>query len=80
MEYKALVSFSGLISMAMGEVREITDEKIVKDLLKARYIQPTKLGGNRQSREETRLSPAAGDSKPSDNKPKAAKKGGKTKK
>ena len=40
MKYKALVSFSGLISMAEGEVREIEDPAIVNDLLKAGYIQP----------------------------------------
>lgn len=40
MRYKALVSFSGQISMAMGEVREISDQSIVDDLLKARYIIP----------------------------------------
>ena len=39
MLYKALVSFSGTISMAMGEVREITDEPIADDLLKAHYIE-----------------------------------------
>lgn len=38
MQYKALISFSGLISMSMGEVREITDQKIVNDLLNAGYI------------------------------------------
>lgn len=40
MQYKALVSFSGTISMAMGEVQEITNQEIVNDLLKACYIQP----------------------------------------
>lgn len=40
--YKALVSFSGLITMAMGDIREITDESIVKDLLKAGYIEEVK--------------------------------------
>lgn len=38
MQYKALISFSGVISMSMGEVREITDQKIVNDLLNAGYI------------------------------------------
>lgn len=37
--YKAVVSFSGLISMAEGEVREISDLTIAKDLLKAGYIE-----------------------------------------
>ena len=38
MVYRALKSFSGVISMSMGEVREITDQKIVNDLLNAGYI------------------------------------------
>lgn len=42
MQYRALVSFSGLISMSMGEVREIKDESIVNDLLKAGYIEELK--------------------------------------
>ena len=42
MKYMALVSFSGLISMSMGEIGEISDKAIVKDLLKAGYIQELK--------------------------------------
>lgn len=61
MQYKALISFSGLISMSMGEVREITDQKIVNDLLNAGYIakiieikkeeeaKKTKKGGKKKS-------------------------------
>ena len=37
--YKALVSFSGKISMAAGEVREIADKDIADDLTKAGYIE-----------------------------------------
>lgn len=41
MEYKAIVSFSGLkLSMRAGEVREISDDSLVSDLLKAGYIIP----------------------------------------
>ena len=40
MLYKALVSFSGLISMSGGEVKEITNSTISDDLLKAGYIIP----------------------------------------
>lgn len=40
MRYKALVSFSGLISMIGGEVRELSDQTIIDDLLKAGYIIP----------------------------------------
>lgn len=37
--YRALISFSGLISMAEGEIREIADKAMVKDLLNAGYIE-----------------------------------------
>ena len=40
MQYKAIVSFSGIISMAMGEVREISDQSLSNDLLRAGYIIP----------------------------------------
>jgi len=39
MRYRAKVSFSGLVSMAKGEVKEILDSSIVNDLLKAGYIE-----------------------------------------
>ena len=38
MKYKATVCFGGSVSMAQGEVREINNPNIVKDLLKAGYI------------------------------------------
>ena len=38
MLYKACVSFSGAISMAMGEVREISDPALAADLLKAGHV------------------------------------------
>lgn len=40
--YKALISFSGVVSMTVGEVREISDLAVVKDLLKAGYIEEVK--------------------------------------
>lgn len=40
MKYKALVSFVGAISMAKGEIREISDSPTVDDLLSAKYIEP----------------------------------------
>ena len=42
MKYKAKVNFSGAISMYVGEVREISDIDIAKDLLKAGYIEEIK--------------------------------------
>lgn len=42
MKVKALVSFSGLFSMANGEVAECPDEDILQDLLRAKYVEPVK--------------------------------------
>lgn len=39
MAYRALRSFSGLISMVKNEVRDIEDKKIVTDLIRAGYIE-----------------------------------------
>jgi hypothetical protein len=39
MMYKALISFTGLVSMAKGDVREISDISLANDLLKAGYIE-----------------------------------------
>ena len=40
--YKALTSFSGILSMAEGEVRDIADKAVISDLLKAGYIEEVK--------------------------------------
>ena len=40
MKYKALVGFSGAISMSNGEVMEIKDKDLIADLTKAGYIEP----------------------------------------
>lgn len=42
MMYKALISFTGIVSMAKGEVREISDLAIANDLLKVKYIEEVK--------------------------------------
>lgn len=39
MKYEALVNFTGVITMTKGEVRELTDPLIIKDLLQAKYIK-----------------------------------------
>lgn len=39
MKYEALVSFTGVITMSKGEVRELTDPLVIKDLLQAKYIK-----------------------------------------
>jgi len=40
MQYKAIVSFSGKTSMAMGEVKDISDQSLADDLLRAGHIIP----------------------------------------
>ena len=40
--YKAKVSFSGVVSMNVGEVSDIADVNIAKDLLRAGYVEEIK--------------------------------------
>lgn len=48
MRYKALKSFSGVISMAEGDEKEINDKTVADDLLNAGYIQPVKTAASRK--------------------------------
>lgn len=50
MLYKATISFSGLESMTVGEVKEIKDSFIVKDLLRAGYIEEVKGKGQKDDK------------------------------
>lgn len=61
MTYKAKVDFGGIISMSVGEVAEIADEAIAKDLLKAGYIetvQPAEKGAEKTTKATTNKKPA----------------------
>ena len=40
MKVRATISFSGLISMYAGEVREVEDSYILNDLMRAGYVVP----------------------------------------
>ena len=40
MKVRATTCFSGLISMYVGEVREVEDFDILNDLMKAGYVEP----------------------------------------
>lgn len=40
MTYKAKVSFVGRLCMTKGEQKEISDEELVNDLIRAGYIEP----------------------------------------
>ena len=44
MKIKAKVSFSGIISMARGSVRECDDEFVLANLLRAGYVEEVKEG------------------------------------
>lgn len=39
---KALVSFSGIITMTKDEVRDIANKEIYEDLLRAKYVEKVK--------------------------------------
>ena len=42
MKIKAKVSFCGVLSMGVGEVRECTDKELLADLLRAGYVEEVK--------------------------------------
>jgi len=42
MKVKALVSFAGDVSMALNEIRDIKEKKILEDLLRAGYVEEVK--------------------------------------
>lgn len=56
MAYKAVVSFGGKVSMVVGEVRDLTDNAIVKDLLKAGYIEEVKPAEKTKAKKEKKKS------------------------
>lgn len=39
---KAKVSFAGVVSMGIGEIRDVLNEEVVHDLLKAGYAEEVK--------------------------------------
>lgn len=60
--YEAIKSFSGVISMSCGEVAEINDDYIAKDLLRAGYIRevkPATKGKAEEAKEEPKAEPKA---------------------
>lgn len=40
MKVKANTSFSGTVCMAKGEIKDISDEAVLNDLLKCGYVAP----------------------------------------
>jgi hypothetical protein len=54
--YKASVSFGGKVSMSVGEVKDISDVNIAKDLLKAGYIEEVKPAEKTKAKKEKKKS------------------------
>lgn len=50
---KALRSFCGLVNMRQGEVKDLSDEHIVSDLLNAKYIEEVKTTKAKRKKEAT---------------------------
>ena len=50
MSFKALRSFTGVVSMKKGDVKEIKNEAIVNDLLKVGYIERVGEAENKPAR------------------------------
>ena len=53
MKVKALKSFSGAVTMCSGQEKEISDEFILKDLLKAGYVEAIEDGDNDSDKQGT---------------------------
>ena len=53
MKYQAVKSFSGLIRMTKGEVREFSDRILVNSLLKSGYIIPVEEKTRKKKAEKT---------------------------
>lgn len=65
MKYRALVSFSGLlVSMAQGEVKDITDSALAERLIKVGYIMPVDAKPEKPAKVETADTDAEPEEKP----------------
>ena len=47
MKVRAKTCFSGMITMGVGEVRDIEDDFILNDLLRAGYVEPVETDGDK---------------------------------
>ena len=54
MMYKAIVSFSGIVSMAEGDIAEIADKAVSEDLLNAGYIEAVEETKNESKRAKSK--------------------------
>jgi hypothetical protein len=56
MEYRALKSFAGAVSMRRNEVKEIKDQEVVKQLLRGGLIE--EVGGDKPKTTKSSAKPA----------------------
>ncbi len=49
MKVKATVSFSGTVTMAKGDIKDIANEAVLNDLLKAGYVEKAEDGSDKKS-------------------------------
>jgi hypothetical protein len=54
LKVKALVSFSGIVTMTKGEEKEITNKAIYKDLLNAKYVEEVKAKTNKLNKRKVK--------------------------
>lgn len=52
---KALISFTGEVSMTIGEVKDIQNLSIAKDLLKAKYVEKVETKTVKKNKKESTL-------------------------
>lgn len=64
MKVKALKSFSGAVNMSRGQVRDIQDEYVLKDLLKAGYVEALEEADTQASAENDAEPEAEADTTP----------------
>jgi len=54
MKVRALVSFSGLTSMTLGEEKDIADKEVLNDLLKAQFVEEIKTDRKKVKADESK--------------------------
>ena len=64
MKVRALRSFGGAVNMSRGQVRDIQDEYVLKDLLKAGYVEALEEADTQASAENDAESEAEADTTP----------------
>lgn len=54
MKVKALVSFAGLVTMGVGETKDINDKVVLNDLIKAKFVEPVKSTRKKANADESK--------------------------